>query len=398
MRYVTPRWKSARFCAVFHVRKPSTSRVAAVPAYWSEIADPCARSSEMIGPRLRRGTTIVAGGMAPAAGTTVTSSRTPLPGLFWRKTSGIARTASLTPLYVVANPAGEPGSGTISSTYMSVTSVGLFVAPQATRGVWPTRTNGTPAAPMPVALISPPFTAIGYHVDGHPSERCGSFAIIGFPVADSFAETPHSFEPRSLPRFSASLKYGAASTFASQSETRPSTPSALNRRASASAWARKPACAARFSALRTEPVTTGSVVVWSKGSKRARSSKKSFVPSKPAAAPVPWYVRNVWVRPASESSKNCPRRKRFANARLSSAVQGSNFVISSAAYSGGSGWLSAHAFTPAAYASSAARPSFERMFIELDAVRRRPIARSWTSLESAAGPRSSASVPLAWRR
>src|SRR5512140_2816557 len=113
---------------------------------------------------------------------------------------------------------------------MSVTSVGLFVAPHATRGVWPTRTKGTPAAPIPVASIGPPLTAIGYHVDGQPSERCGSFAIMGLPLAESFPETPHSFEPWSLSRLRASLKYGAASTLASQSATRPSTPSAASRR------------------------------------------------------------------------------------------------------------------------------------------------------------------------
>src|SRR5512140_972697 len=73
---------------------------------------------------------------------------------------------------------------------MSVTSVGLFVAPHATRGVWPTRTKGTPAAPIPVASIGPPFTAIGYHVAGQPSERCGSFAIIGLPLAEGLEEAP----------------------------------------------------------------------------------------------------------------------------------------------------------------------------------------------------------------
>ena len=67
------------------------------------------------------------------------------------------------------------------------------------RAVLPTRMKGAPAAPIPAALIGPPRSDIGYHVDGVPSERCGSLARSGLPVVVWRPAIAHSFEPVSLP-------------------------------------------------------------------------------------------------------------------------------------------------------------------------------------------------------
>jgi hypothetical protein len=53
------------------------------------------------------------------------------------------------------------------------------------------------------------------------------------------------------------------------------------------------------------------------------------------------YVRRVTVFEVSRSNES-EKRKSFAIALLSSAVQGSNFVSSSAPYSGGSAWVATH--------------------------------------------------------
>ncbi len=97
-------------------------------------------------------------------------------------------------------------------------------------------------------------------------------------------------------------------------------------------------------------------------------------------------------------SNESPKVRSFAVAMLSSADQAGIDVSSSAAYSGGSGWVEIHAFTPAAYASRSASAPAEMTSSDLAAARLSPSVRSWTSLATAAGPSSSASVPLAWRR
>ncbi len=81
------------------------------------------------------------------------------------------------------------------------------------------------------------------------------------------------------------------------------------------------------------------------------SSKKSFVPSKPPAAPAAWNAPSAAVRSMSRRSNDWPNASPLAAVIVSSAVHGSieAFVNSSAAYSGGSAVMSATAaLTPSA--------------------------------------------------
>src|ERR1035437_9108214 len=110
------------------------------------------------------------------------------------------------------------------------------------------------------------------------------------------------------------------------------------------------------------------------------------------------YVRRVTVFEVSRSNES-EKRKSFAIALLSSAVQGSNFVSSSAPYSGGrAGGVAAHLLAPAAYAAGPSGTSADEASRLPTAARLRPSVLSWTSWGSASGPRSSASVPDAVRR
>jgi hypothetical protein len=84
---------------------------------------------------------------------------------------------------------------------------------------------------------------------------------------------------------------------------------------------------------------------------------------------------------------------------VSTGVQGATWVSVSAPYSGGSVPPAASfAFTPSVYAVTAERSRGEAAAQDRSAARRRPSVRSWTSLGSAPGPSSSASVPEAVRR
>jgi hypothetical protein len=139
----------------------SSSRVAEKPVYCTDSAVRAATSSETIGPLLRRGTMYVAGGSPALGGTGTTTSLAPSCRALTRYVSGTATTCSSAPSYTVDSPLGEVASGWIRSMYVSVTSIGLVVAPQAMCRFWPRMTNGVPAKPSPCTSIPPPRRAIG---------------------------------------------------------------------------------------------------------------------------------------------------------------------------------------------------------------------------------------------
>ena len=110
---------------------------------------------------MRRGTINVAAGTVLPAGTGTIASVWPGVSALIRYDSGIARTCSIFPWYIVDSPDGEVGSGWICSWYMSVTSRKFVVTPQASWRFWPMITYGTPAKPWPVTSNPAPLSVIG---------------------------------------------------------------------------------------------------------------------------------------------------------------------------------------------------------------------------------------------
>ena len=70
-------------------------------------------------------------------------------------------TGSFWPLYMVERPLGDAGSGTTCSAKVSVTSIGLTVAPQEMKRLLPTITPGVPAKPLPMASVCPAWRWTG---------------------------------------------------------------------------------------------------------------------------------------------------------------------------------------------------------------------------------------------
>src|SRR5581483_9474978 len=105
-----PVWNSLRLRASFQASTASRSREPLKLVHWMLIPLPVFGSKEMSGPLLRRGTTRVAAGIAPAAGTV-----TRTPALLTLNVSGIGMIGSFLPLNTVLKPLGDLESGTIFS-------------------------------------------------------------------------------------------------------------------------------------------------------------------------------------------------------------------------------------------------------------------------------------------
>src|SRR5262245_36154757 len=93
--------------------------------------------------------------------------------------------------------------------------------------------------------------------------------------------------------------------------------------------------------LELEPPAPGTVAALLKGATRFTSSKNSAAPLNPpmggGPAPAAWYADNSVVRSRSVSSNDSENAINLRTEIESTAFHGRNWVISSAAYSGGKG-------------------------------------------------------------
>ena len=84
-----------------------------------------------------------------------------------------------------------------STLYQSITSLVALVSPQAMYWLKPDITLSAPGIVAPEALCFGELSCITNQIEGRLSPRCGSFASIGFPVADFAPETAQLLLPLS---------------------------------------------------------------------------------------------------------------------------------------------------------------------------------------------------------